>query len=157
MYEYILFCMWRRRRISCEYLFKGKNKDRIETIPVVTQQKAWILIRMQWILIHNTECFYDAVSRIDFCNLSKDDWFSATKGLQGDVVYLGWQIAPSYTSPNAGIGRGSAGSQPMSTDSCSHHVIWSPNKLWRSNSIFKYECYNHTSNVNGFFITLFRI
>ncbi len=38
--------------------------------------------------------------------------------LQGDVVYLSWPIAPSYTSPNA------------------HHVTWSPNKLWRSNSIF---------------------
>jgi hypothetical protein len=36
-------------------------------------------------------------------------------GLQRDVVYLGWPIAPSYMSPNAG-GGGVAGSQPMSTE-----------------------------------------
>ncbi len=29
-----------------------------------------------------------------------------------------------------------AGSQPMNENSCGHHVTWSPNKLWRSNSIF---------------------
>ncbi len=44
------------------------------------------------------------------------------------IVYLGWPIAPSYMSPNAGWGWRS---QPMSTSA--HR---SPNKLWRSNSIF---------------------
>jgi hypothetical protein len=33
----------------------------------------------------------------------------------GDVVYLGWPIAPSYMSPNAGGGGCLAGSQPMNT------------------------------------------
>ncbi len=54
---------------------------------------------------------------------------TAGRGLQRDVVYLGWPMAPSYMSPNAG--RGNWGSQPMNTA-----VHRSPNKLWRSNSIF---------------------
>ncbi len=40
-----------------------------------------------------------------------------SRGLQRNVVYLGWSIAPKYFSPNEGA-RGScglAGSQPMST------------------------------------------
>ncbi len=42
-------------------------------------------------------------------------------GLQRDVVYLCWSIAPSYTSPNAGERGGLAGSQPMST---ALHITW---------------------------------
>jgi hypothetical protein len=53
-----------------------------------------------------------------------------TRGLQRDVVYLGWPIAPSYMSTDAREG-GVVGSQPISTA-----VHRSPNKLWRSNSIF---------------------
>jgi hypothetical protein len=52
------------------------------------------------------------------------------RGLQRDVVYLDWPIAPSYTSPNARR-RGVEGSQPVSTA-----VLRSPSKPWRSNSIF---------------------
>jgi hypothetical protein len=39
------------------------------------------------------------------------------RGLQRDVVYLDWPIAPSYMSPNAGGGGGGgvAGPKPMST------------------------------------------
>ncbi len=44
-------------------------------------------------------------------------------GLQRDVVYLGWPIAPSYMSPNAGVG-GSCG--------VSANEYSSTNKLWRS-------------------------
>jgi hypothetical protein len=33
-------------------------------------------------------------------------------------------------------GGGVEGSQPMKTVVLTHHVTWSPNKLWRSNSIF---------------------
>jgi hypothetical protein len=51
--------------------------------------------------------------------------------IPSDVVYLCWPIAPSYLSPNEGGWGGVAGSQPMSTT-----VHRSPNKLWRSNSIF---------------------
>ncbi len=37
------------------------------------------------------------------------------QGSQRDVVHLGWPIAPSYISPNAGGGWRIAGPQPMST------------------------------------------
>ncbi len=47
------------------------------------------------------------------------------RGLQRDVVYLGWPIAPSCMSPNAGEWGELRGSQPMST---AVH--------WTSNSIF---------------------
>ncbi len=50
-------------------------------------------------------------------------------GLQRDVIYLGWPIAPSYMSPMGG--GGVAESQPMSTA-----VRGRSTKLWRSNSIF---------------------
>jgi hypothetical protein len=50
------------------------------------------------------------------------------RGLQRDVVYLGWPIAPSQMSPNAGGVRGLSQWVQVGT--------WSPNKLWRSNSIF---------------------
>ncbi len=53
-----------------------------------------------------------------------------TKG----VVYLCWPIAPSYTSPNTGGGGGCGVS--ANEYSCAHNVTWSPNKLWRSTSIF---------------------
>ncbi len=39
------------------------------------------------------------------------------RGLQRDVVYLGWPVAPSYMSPNAGGDR----SRPMST---AVHITW---------------------------------
>ncbi len=55
------------------------------------------------------------------------------RGLQGDVVYLSWPIAPLVYEPKCGGGgcRTSA-----NENSCAHHVTWSPNKLWRSNSLF---------------------
>jgi hypothetical protein len=56
-----------------------------------------------------------------------------------------WQIAPSYMSPNARGGGGlrPAGSQPMSTA-----VHRSPNKRWRSNSIFNL-CYQAMPSLRG--------
>ncbi len=54
-------------------------------------------------------------------------------GLQIDVVYLSLtNIAPPYESKCGGR-RGVAGAYEFS---CAHHVTWSPNKLWRSTSIF---------------------
>ncbi len=53
-----------------------------------------------------------------------------SRGLQRDVVYLCGPLAPSYMSPNAG-GGGKLRGLSMSTA-----VHRSPNKLWRSNSIF---------------------
>ncbi len=44
------------------------------------------------------------------------------------------QQLPRNTSPNAG-GGGSFGVS-ANEYSCAHHVTWSPNKLWRSTSIF---------------------
>ncbi len=53
------------------------------------------------------------------------------RGSQRDVVDLVWPIASSYLSPNAGEGGGlRALSQWVQLCTCS------PNKLWRSNSIF---------------------
>jgi hypothetical protein len=52
------------------------------------------------------------------------------KGLQRDVIYLGWPIAPSYMSPM----RGEGGMMGLSQWVQLHK--WSPKKLWRSNSIF---------------------
>ncbi len=55
-----------------------------------------------------------------------------TRGLQWDIVYLGWPIAPSNVSPN----RGEGGSCGVSANVYSCTVHRSPNKLRRSNSIF---------------------
>ncbi len=53
------------------------------------------------------------------------------RGLQRDVVYLGWLTATSYMSPNA-VGGGGGG-ELRGLNSCRHR---SPNKLWTFNSIF---------------------
>ncbi len=49
------------------------------------------------------------------------------RGSQRDVVYLGWRITSSYMSSNAGGLWGFSQLVQLCT--------WSPNKLWRSNSI----------------------
>ncbi len=58
----------------------------------------------RWALDSAVGCFHE-----DFAQIL---W---KQGLQRDVVYLGWSIAPSYMSPNAGEG-GDCGvsSQPVS-------------------------------------------
>ncbi len=66
---------------------------------------------------------------------SKKIW-KVTTGLSwaraGDyVVYLGWPIAPLYMSPNAG-----GGGKLRGLTQWVQLYKWSPNKLWRSNSIF---------------------
>ncbi len=65
-------------------------------------------------------------------------------GLHKDVDYLCWPIAPSYMSPNARGGGGVACSQPMSTA-----VHRSPNKLWRSNSMFNLWPISSPHSVHG--------
>ncbi len=47
-------------------------------------------------------------SQCKYCSL-------VSRGLQRDVIYLCWPIAPSYTSPNARGKGGCCWSQPMST------------------------------------------
>ncbi len=47
--------------------------------------------------------------------------FAPTRGLQRDVVYLCWPIAPSYYESKCGGREGVAGSQPMST---AVHITW---------------------------------
>ncbi len=64
-------------------------------------------------------------------------WSMRNRRLQRDVVYLGWPIVPSYMSPSAGL-RGSCGGLSQWVQLCT----WSPNKLWRSNSIFNLWCEN---------------
>ncbi len=49
--------------------------------------------------------------------------------------YEEWPIAPFVYEPKCG-GRGGCGVS-ANENSCAHHVTLSPNKLWRSNSIFK--------------------
>ncbi len=57
------------------------------------------------------------------------------QGFKRDVVYLSWPTAPSYMSPNAGVGWG-GGVCGVSSNEYSTAVHRSPNKLWRSNSVF---------------------
>jgi hypothetical protein len=56
---------------------------------------------------------------------------------------LSWLTNSALMSPNAGAGRGVAGSQPMSTV-----VHRSPNKLWRSNSIFNWNLESKTFDTD---------
>jgi len=54
------------------------------------------------------------------------------RGLQRDVVYLGWPIAPSHVSPNAGDGGRVLRGLSQWVQLCT----WGPNKLQRFNSKF---------------------
>ncbi len=75
------------------------------------------------------------------CHLLQAGGFSCSlevlhggQGSQRDVAYLGWPIAPSYMSHNAGGGGGEGRMRGLSqwVQLC----IWSLNRLWRFNSIF---------------------
>ncbi len=57
---------------------------------------------------------------------------SGSGGFQRDVVYLCWPIA----GLNGGGGEGVSCVVSANEYSCAHHLTWSPNKLWRSTSIF---------------------
>ncbi len=56
------------------------------------------------------------------------------RGLQRDVVYFDWPIAPSFMSPNAGDGGGGGVRGLRQSMSTAAHR--SQNKLWRSNYIY---------------------
>ncbi len=71
-------------------------------------------------------CLYLAADHMHIC-------IAGIRGLQRNVVYLGWPIAPSYMSPNAGEWRGGCGVSALSTAVPVHR---SPNKLGRSNYIY---------------------
>ncbi len=63
-----------------------------------------------------------------------------TIGLQGDVVYLSW---PRASLVRAQMREGGGGGFEVSANEnscvhCAHHVTWSPNKLWTSNSTFNH-------------------
>ncbi len=76
-------------------------------------------------------CHWHKVATILTSDLLYSNCTVHFRGLQRDVVYLGWPIASSYMSPNAGSGTGVAGFQPMRRSP--HRSL---NKLCRSNSIF---------------------
>ncbi len=66
------------------------------------------------------------------------------RGLQGDIVYLSWPIAPLVYEPKCdGVGAGVCGVW-ANENSCAHHVTWSPNRLWRSNFILYLTYANNT-------------
>ncbi len=74
-----------------------------------------------------------------YCRHQKQGWEGrlrvgggsvGARGLQRDVVYLGWPIAPSYMRQM----RGEWGSCGVSANEYS--CAQDPNKLWRSNSLF---------------------
>ncbi len=112
------------------------------------------LIRIQgphWIRIHSPAYQYALSLNVSFKPyaylLLKNLWtllsrvvkkpsshlWNVARGSHSDHVYLGWPVSPSYMSPNAG-GWGERGLRGLS--------LWvqlytrSPNKLWRSYSIF---------------------
>jgi hypothetical protein len=64
---------------------------------------------------------------------------NVSSGLQRDVVYLGWPIAPSYMSPNAGGGelQGLSQWEQLYTGALIN--------FWRSNSIFHLWMYRSAS------------
>ncbi len=64
---------------------------------------------------------------------------STSRGLQRDVVSLGWPIAPSYMSPNAGGGGGAL----RGLSQWVQLYTWSPNKLWKVSSLVS------TTKING--------
>ncbi len=72
------------------------------------------------------------------------------RGSQRDVVYLGWPMAPSYTSPNAGNG-GWGGAVSANEYSCAHGAqknfgdltpyltyVYTGKQYWKHSVIFKF-------------------
>ncbi len=100
---------------------------------------------------YRTGMFYCFVQ--NFLFIKKTEWLSTSRknlqalkkiiscrGLQRDVVYLGWPIAPkygTYMSPNAGGGLELRGSEYSCTQDCDR----SPKILWRFNSIFNQQVF----------------
>ena len=58
-------------------------------------------------------------------------WTTLSGGLERDVVYLGWPIALSYMSPNAGEWREEGCGVSANEYSCAHGA---QRELWRSNN-----------------------
>jgi hypothetical protein len=54
-------------------------------------------------------------NRFSYTRQNDTETSSPSRESQGDVVYIGCPIAPSYMSPNAGEGEGFTGSQPVRT------------------------------------------
>ncbi len=72
------------------------------------------------------------------CLFLKDQtwfWTMFTRGLQGDVVYLGWPIAPSYIESKMRGGWGGGCGVSANEYSSAHPVTRSPNKLWMRSSL----------------------
>jgi hypothetical protein len=63
--------------------------------------------------------------------------FQYYQGGYKNVVYLGWPTALLVFESKFGVMGGGGGCGVSANEySCAHQVTWSPNKLWRSISIF---------------------
>ncbi len=96
-----------------------------EFINVCVCHKIWFYYYADWLAL-----MYNRL----LCKLTTP----RSRGLQGDIVYLSWPIAPLVYEPKCGW-RGPRGDRcglSANEKSCAHHVTWSPKKLWRRNSIF---------------------
>ncbi len=92
---------------------------------------------------HCEGCYWQ---KCNYCSKHHRRGLPSSRGLQIDVVYLCWPIAPSYTSPSAGGGGFRVSANEYS---CAHHVTWSPNKLLRSTSIFNLCHISEISEMTG--------
>jgi hypothetical protein len=83
--------------------------------------------RHPYSLLPGTQLRHSSIFSYGYSNRDKFSARGAPRGLQRDVVNLGWPLAPSYVSQNAGGGGWAA---------MSIAVHRGTSKLWRSNSIF---------------------
>jgi hypothetical protein len=111
---------WSDRMIAWEYMRKKHEK-------VVTVSRDRFFAEGQNSIKISTFCTVCALKVSKICDwlLLFENEMLLCRGLQRDVAYLGWPIAPSYMSPNVSEG-GSCG--------VSANEYSCPSKLWRSNS-----------------------
>ncbi len=110
--------------------FSGLKKYIKNILSRPTYSSSLFLIMAQFYIIWKNCRVLPNKSGNSSCHLRARIEYSSSRGSHRDVVYLGWPIAHSFMSPKAGGGglRGLSQRVWLGT--------WSPNKLWRSNSIF---------------------
>ncbi len=89
------------------------------------------------VVVKNSQLHILLLSRTVYCSM-------LFRGLQGDVVYLSCPIASLVYEPKCGLRGGGLGGLSQWVQLWT----WSPNKLWRSNSIFNlWWYYFHSINI----------